>query len=181
MQKLNIVDENDVVIGIDTRENIHKLGLLHRETNVYFVMPQKGVIFQRRSISKETSAGLLAATVGGHVEIGDSYIQTAIKETEEETGLKIKSEDLIFINKTKQRFKDENTGVTNYRFNSGFLYIFKGRLEDLKIELGEGEGFEVFKFEELVNLSDEEKENFSPNALSYATNTLREFIKDMEL
>ncbi len=34
MQFLNIINERDEVIGKDTRESVHKKGLLHREVHV---------------------------------------------------------------------------------------------------------------------------------------------------
>lgn len=80
---LDIVDENDQIIGQATRDKIHRQGLLHREIHVYFITPQQEIIFQHRAKDKETFPDLLDATVGGHVEIGDSYELTAIKETEE--------------------------------------------------------------------------------------------------
>jgi hypothetical protein len=42
-EKLNIVDENDKVIGEDTRNNIHKKGLLHREIHVWVFDSNGGV------------------------------------------------------------------------------------------------------------------------------------------
>ena len=59
MSKLNIIDENGKIIGEDTRKNIHKNGLLHREINVYFYTPQGEIIFQHRSKNKETFPDLL--------------------------------------------------------------------------------------------------------------------------
>ena len=40
-EKLNIVDENDEIIGEEARGKIHKDGLLHRETHVWFLTPNK--------------------------------------------------------------------------------------------------------------------------------------------
>ena len=99
---LNIVSEDDEIIVPGTRERIHKEGLLHQEVHIYFVTPKKEIIFQHRAKDKDTFPDLLDATVGGHVEIGDSYEQTAIKEAEEETGIKINPLDLVFINKIKR-------------------------------------------------------------------------------
>lgn len=90
---LNIVNENDEIIGQETRENIHKQGLLHHEVHVHFITPNKEIIFQHRAKDKDFYPDLLDATVGGHVEIGDTYEKTAIKETREETGLIINEED----------------------------------------------------------------------------------------
>ncbi|HZJ41249.1 MAG TPA: hypothetical protein VFD16_03225, partial [Candidatus Saccharimonadales bacterium] len=70
---LNIVDANDNIIGERERAEIHRLGLLHREIHVYFLTPDKKFIFQHRAKDKDSYPDLLDATVGGHVEIGDTY------------------------------------------------------------------------------------------------------------
>lgn len=114
---LNIVDEEDKVIGQAPREEIHKNGLLHREIHVYFITPNQELIFQHRAKDKETFPDLLDATVGGHVEIGHSYEETAIKEAEEETGVKINLSDLIPINKIRKSGVDKITGKINNVFN----------------------------------------------------------------
>ena len=115
---LNIVSEDDEIIVPGTRERIHKEGLLHQEVHIYFVTPKKEIIFQHRAKDKDTFPDLLDATVGGHVEIGQSYEETAIKESEEETGVKIDKNDLIFINKFKKHSKDDVTAKINYAFLS---------------------------------------------------------------
>lgn len=173
---LNIVDENDEVIGEETRDNIHKNSLLHREIHVYFITPNKEIIFQHRAKDKDTYPDLLDATVGGHVKIGDSYEQTAIKETEEETGLKINSRDLIFINKIKKYSKDKATNKINNVFNTRYAYIYKGDVKNLKIEAGKALGFEVWTLDKLLNLSESEKAKFIPYILYFATTELPNII-----
>ena len=181
MQKLNIVDENDNIIGEDSRENIHKYGLLHRETHVFFVSSKKEIIFQHRAKNKDTFPDKLDATVGGHVEIGDSYEKTAIKEAKEETGVKINPADLIFINKIKKYSKDEATGKINNNFNSRYLYVYRGNIADLKVEGKEALGFESFSLEKLVNLSITEKTRFIPFVLNFSVGELIKFIKNINL
>jgi isopentenyldiphosphate isomerase len=177
MQKiLNIVDESDEIIGEDTRENIHKNGLLHREIHVYFITKNKEIIFQHRAKDKDSYPDLLDATVGGHVEIGDSYEQTAIKETEEETGVKLKFSDLILINKVKKYSKDKATNKINNVFNTRYVYIYKGDVKDLKIETGKALGFEVLSLDKLLNLTNEEKTRFIPYILYFVTTELPNFI-----
>ncbi|EKD96007.1 MAG: Dimethyladenosine transferase, partial [uncultured bacterium] len=101
MNILDIVDENENIIGEDSRENIHKKGLLHREIHVWFYTPKDEIIFQLRGKDKVTRPDLLDATVGGHVELGDSYEDTAIKEVYEETGVKLTSTDRYPLKCTK--------------------------------------------------------------------------------
>src|SRR3989344_8976137 len=131
---LNIVNENDEIVGVAAREEIHKSGLPHREVHVWFYTPNGEVIFQHRAKDKDTFPDLLDATVGGHVEIGDSYEQAAVKETKEETGIEIKVSDLILINKIKKYSEDKSADKINNVFNSRYAYIYRGDVKDLKIE-----------------------------------------------
>lgn len=180
-ESLNIVNEEDEVIGIESREKIHQEGLLHREIHVYFITPKKELIFQCRAKNKDTFPGLLDATVGGHVEIGDSYEKTAVKETREETGIEINPEDLILIKKNKGYGKDLATGKINYAFQNRYLYVFKGQAEDLKVEEGKALGFEFWPLEKLLLLDEGERKKFIPGILNFAVNELAEFIKNFKL
>ncbi len=178
---LNIVNDNDEIIGRETRENIHKFGLLHREIHVYFITPNKEIIFQHRAKDKDTFPDLLDATVGGHVEIGDSYEKTAIKEAGEETGVKIDASDLVFVNKIKKQAKDEVTGKINHAFQSRFVFVYKGNVSDLKKEKGAALGFETLPMEKMLNLSADDKARFIPYILEFSTTELMEFIKGLRI
>ncbi len=154
-QILNVVNDQDEIIGTDSRENIHQKGLLHREISVWFFTPKGEIIFQHRSKNKDTYPDVLDVTVGGHVEIGDSYEETALKEALEETGLKLKKEDLIYIDKIRKESHDKGTGMINNAIKSVFAYKFLGNISDLKTEEGESLGFEVYKIDDLLNNTDE--------------------------
>ena len=64
-EKLNIIDENDNIVGEDSRENIHKKGLLHREIWVWIYNDKLEILFQRRAPDKDTFPNKLDASVGG--------------------------------------------------------------------------------------------------------------------
>jgi len=70
-QILEIVNENDEVIGLENRTKIHTEGLLHREIHVWFITPNGEIVFQHRAKDKDTYPDKLDATVGGHVEPND--------------------------------------------------------------------------------------------------------------
>jgi len=178
---LNIVNDKDEIIGEETRENIHINGLLHREVHVYFITPHKEIIFQHRAKDKDMFPDLLDATVGGHVEIGLSYKENAIKEAREETGVVIHNSDLIFINKIKKSFKDETTGKVNSVFNSRYLFIYRGDVNNLKIEAGKALGFEVWSIDKLLNISDGDRKKFIPYILEFVATELIESIKNLKL
>jgi len=175
--KLNIVDENDNVIGEEERKVIHEKGLLHREVRVWFVTPNNEIIFQHRSKSKDTLPNLLDISVAGHVEIGDSYEEAAVREVEEETGVKIKESDLKLIGKIRRDSEDKTTETNNSIFEKMFIFIYKGDVNDLKIEEGEAIGFKVFTIEKLLNMSETDQAKFIPYIYNFATTKLVEFLK----
>lgn len=171
----NIVDENDNIIGQESRERIHREGLLHQEIHVYFVTPNQEIIFQRRAKDKDTYPNMLDATTSGHVEIGDSYIDTVVKEVREETGLELNKNDFIFSKKVLDNNKKDNrTGKINSAFSENYIYNFSGKLSDLKIEEGKAIGFELWSFEKIKNLSEEEKSSFISYILSFVINNIIE-------
>jgi len=178
---LNIVNDKDEIIGEETRENIHARGLWHREVHVYFVTPNKEIIFQHRAKDKDMFPDLLDATVGGHVEIGLSYEETAVKETGEETGIKIRISDLIPVDKIKKSFKDEATGKINSVFNSRYLFVYRGNIDDLKVEEGKALGFEVWPIDKMSDISDSDRKKFIPYILKFVSVELREHIKKLKL
>ena len=160
MQELNIIDENDNIIGKDTRENIHKNGLLHREIHVWIYNKNGEILFQRRAKTKDTYPDLLDASVGGHVEIGDDYLTTSIKELEEETGIKAEAKDLIYITKMRRKGYDKVTGMTNNTIKRVYVYEFNGNPKDLKLEEGMATSLEFWKIDNILHLTDEERKDF---------------------
>jgi len=168
---LNIVDENDEIIGQETRANIHERGLRHREVYVYFITPQHEMIVQRRAKNKDVFPGLLDAAVGGHVEIGQSYEETALREIEEETGIKISQADLMIIEKIKNHLLDEVTGKINRAFQTEYLYLYKGKIADLQVEAGEASGFEIYPLSRLKNLDEKERAKFTPHTINLIERT----------
>ena len=178
---LNIVDNNDIIIGARDRKEIHQEGLLHREIHVYFITPAQEIIFQHRAKDKDTYPDLLDATVGGHVEIGDSYDKTAAKETKEETGVNLDPAKLVFISKTKNRFEDKVTGKINNAIRQSYLHIFKGDVKDLKIEVGKSLGFEVWPLEKLLTISEADSKKFIPYILEFSKTELIKFINKVTI
>lgn len=181
LEILNIVNDDDVVVGERTREEIHRLGLLHRETHVYFITPNREIIFQHRAKDKDTFPDLLDATVGGHVEIGHSYEETAVKESEEETGLKINPRDLMLINKIKKSSLDQATAKVNNVFNVRYLYVYRGDINDLRVEEGKALGFELWPLDQLSGLTEADKKRFIPYILDFSSNELRKFVADKNI
>ena len=162
-EMLEVVDENDNVIGIASRKEIHARGLLHREIHVLFVTPAGDIIFQKRSMSKDTNPGCLTVTVGGHVSIGDSYELTALREAAEETGLKLDKTSLIPIEKTFVRTFNRDTNIKHLSYRMVYGHIFEGSMDELRVEKGESDGYVSIPIQKMLSLNEDEKLQFTPS------------------
>jgi hypothetical protein len=138
---LEIVDDNDAVIGVRSRDEIHALGLRHREVHLWLVTPGNDIIFQRRSPFKDTFPNLMDATVGGHVEVGQTYEQAAIVEAQEEAGLLITPSQLKPLVMLANDAVDERLNKRNLTFRQTYWMPYPGSLDDLRVEPGEAVGF----------------------------------------
>ena len=161
-EQLEVINENDQVIGLETREKIHKDGLLHREIHIWFLTPKAEIVFQHRAKDKDTYPDKLDATVGGHVEPKMSYEETAVKECKEETGIDIDLKNLVFLRKMRKKSFDEATGLTNNTIRSQYAYLYDGSINDLQVEDGKAQGFEAWKIDDLSHLSEMDKNKFIP-------------------
>ncbi len=83
----DVVDEQDHVIGQMARSEVHRLGLMHRAVHI-LVFNRRGEIFlQKRSMLKDRQPGLWDSSSSGHVDAGEDYDQSALRELREELGL----------------------------------------------------------------------------------------------
>lgn len=81
-EKVDIVNSDDCVIGVTTRELAHRERLLHRLAAVFVFDDQDRLVVQVRK-----DGGLLDHSVGGHVGSGESYTRAATREAQEELGV----------------------------------------------------------------------------------------------
>jgi isopentenyldiphosphate isomerase len=138
---LDVVDENDVVMGREVRSVIHREGLLHREVHVWFVDDSGKLIFQKREPDDDVPLSLLDATAGGHVSSGQTYVEAALTEIEEETGLRLSAEQIVPLCKIRSGKPDASRKDINIAYRMVFLYRFTEQLDKLRVEKGKGLGF----------------------------------------
>ncbi len=91
IEYLSVVDENDQVINTLARPKIHALGLIHRAVHILVFNDQNQLFLQKRSMKKDLNKGLWDTSAAGHVNVGEDYTASAIRETAEELGIHIES------------------------------------------------------------------------------------------
>jgi isopentenyldiphosphate isomerase len=81
------------------RGEVHRDGLWHRSLHIWVYLvanDRTGVLFQRRSKTKDTWPAALDVTVGGHVRAGETISDT-VREAAEEIGVALRPADLTKI------------------------------------------------------------------------------------
>src|SRR3989344_1914712 len=160
---VDIVNEDDEIIDAKTRTEAHRTGLLHREIHVWMRDKGRNIIFQRRGLDRQ-SAGLLDATVGGHVNKGEDYLSAAIRETKEETGISINASDLVLLKKLRGSEIAKNPfGSKNNFIRAVYFYKQPVHSEDIKKEAGiPGGGFQKFAIDFFLNPKEEHISSLLP-------------------
>jgi isopentenyl-diphosphate delta-isomerase len=156
---LDIVNEQDEVIGQAERDEVHRVGLLCRLIYVLFYTSDGDVILQKRSDTKKNDAGKLTTTVSGHVASGQSYLEAAVRETLEESGVEVKESDLTNLGVMRADYV-QGVYVSN-AMRGLFAYRYSGTISDLAVEDGDGAGFVRLSVGELERLLDTEPEKFA--------------------
>jgi len=86
-ETFDIVDDEDRIIGQTSRYEVHKQGLRHRAVHI-FVLNESGELFlQKRSRWKDVCPLKWDSSAAGHVNAGQDYEPTALRELEEELGI----------------------------------------------------------------------------------------------
>ena len=92
---LDVCDEDGANTGnIEPRSKVHDLGLWHRVVCVWILKTSTGrLLLQRRSNKVSSHCGKWICSASGHVAHGESLKRAAVREIEEELGLKIDEEE----------------------------------------------------------------------------------------
>lgn len=160
-EQLNIVDEDDNIIGQEARKVIHEKSMLHREIHVWVYNNEGELLLQRRAPDKDVAPNQLDASAGGHVSVGESYDAAAIKELYEEVGIRATKDELTFIKKNILKGSPYKGGGVNHAMRVVFAYHFKEGIDSIRMEQGTAISLEWWSMETLKQLTDEEKKEFT--------------------
>ncbi|WP_411828150.1 16S rRNA (adenine(1518)-N(6)/adenine(1519)-N(6))-dimethyltransferase RsmA [Luteolibacter sp. AS25] len=84
----DVVDESDIPLRTETRAVVHSENLIHRAVHIFVFNKNGDLYLQKRSHLKDKNAGVWDSSVSGHLDAGESYLEAAIRELDEETGIK---------------------------------------------------------------------------------------------
>jgi len=131
-EMLEIINEAGNVLGLGERSRIHSdPSLLHRVVHVLVFNPEGQLLLQKRSMNKEVAPGKWDTSVGGHVNPGEALRNAALREMEEELGIKGQEIDFLYTYVFKNHRESEL--VTT------FSCIYEGVLQFNREEIDEVE------------------------------------------
>lgn len=123
MEYIDIYDENNNSIGIKKEKNqAHKDGNFHRTAHVWIINNKNELLLQKRSATKKTHPNCWDISGAGHIKAGETVIEGAIRELNEELGIKANEDELKFIAIVKNTKNPQNQEF-------GYVYLLKSNNE----------------------------------------------------
>lgn len=137
MELLDIVDQGGMPTGnVKERSKVHRDGDLHRTSHVWIVRDNdKGgidVLLQKRSRNKDSYPGCYDISSAGHIPAGSDFVESAVRELNEELGIKVSENDLEERGMRMIHYDDIFHGQ---RFiDNQITKVFRIKMNDLNIE-----------------------------------------------
>lgn len=132
-----LCDEDGNFTGeLKGRTAVHRDGDLHGGSHIWIIEKHAGVtrvLLQKRSDDKDSFPGCYDCSCAGHVDAGENFLSTAIRELKEELSIDAREEELEFL------FKQRVGGEYNFygeRFANNevnFVYLLKKHVDIEKL------------------------------------------------
>lgn len=144
---LDIVDEQGNLTGEkELRSIVHEKGLWHRTVHIYFYRNNNSIIEllpHLRSKEKSSHPNCWDTRFGGHVLSGQTPDEGAVREIQEEVGIKIEVGDML------RGMDSSYFGGSNKELTSVYYYNFTDSLNNLSFDDGEVQKVQWMSFREI--------------------------------
>lgn len=162
MEYLDIRDKDGNLTGeVKERSLVHEDGDIHGTSHVWIVRKNdKGscdLLLQKRSENKDAFPGCYDISSAGHLPAGQDYLESALRELEEELGIKADPEQLHFIGMHEGTCEEVFYGklFKNYEISRVYLYQEPVNIEELTLQEEEVEEVRWLDFETCCKKTEE--------------------------
>lgn len=154
MEYVDIIDENNNLTGrTTTRSNLSKFNYWHRIIVAWVVNEKNEVLFQKRAAVKRYNPNIWSIT-GGQILKGETPLEGAIRELNEELGIEINKEKMQLIDITTTFGKVEEENVNRYIYE--YLYRTDVKIEDFVLQEEEVSEVKYLTVDEIKKLREED-------------------------
>lgn len=140
MEYFDICDEKGLPTGQTIeRSEAHRLGIRHRTAHVWILQKTEDgwqVLLQKRSRNKDSFPGCLDTSSAGHIPAGYEPVESALRELEEELGIRAEAEELTFIGQFRIAYEKEFHGslFRDNEISNVFVYSKPLDIRDIRIQ-----------------------------------------------
>lgn len=111
------------------RELVHRDGDLHGGSHIWIIRyPKEGeveLLLQKRSENKDAFPGSYDISSAGHLGLGETFEEAAVRELEEELGIRVKEEELTFVCQRFSQFQGEFHGKPFHNREINRVYLLE--------------------------------------------------------
>ena len=151
MEYFDIVDERGIPTGRTvSRQEAHRLGIPHRTAHVWILREREGrreILLQKRSEEKDSFPGLYDTSSAGHIPAGSEPLPSALRELEEELGLRAEASQLKYIGQFRIRYDKVFHGKAFKDNEIAWVYLYREPVDLSALRLQESEVSEVRWFD----------------------------------
>ena len=133
-----------------SKSEIHRKGLFHSTVHVWIFTEEGNILIQKRSKKKELNPGVWDVSVAGHIKFNENIKKAAKRETLEETGININTEDLLKIG-VYRSINIHPTAIDKEFFHTYILKIDKNSI-NLDYKNNEVDDLKFISIEEMESL-----------------------------
>lgn len=138
MEYFDILDDKGALTGkVKARHEVHRDGDWHRAANLWLINGRGEILLQRRSLMKESFAGLWDLSCAGHVQAGSNSRETIMREAEEELGVRILAEELVLLTTIQERFVLNEGKYHDNEFRDIYLVRKDLEISDCRLQVEE--------------------------------------------
>ncbi len=119
------------------RSVVHARGLWHKSAQLWIVDSRGRLLLQRRDERKQTDPGKWDISVAGHVSAGQTVLEAALRETQEELGLSLNGDELELIFIAPREYLDNAHQFFDRELHHNFLCRKDVELSSLTLQPGE--------------------------------------------
>lgn len=155
---VDIVNENNEVIGKAKRGEAHKKGLIHRALSVLALNAANQILLQQRSPGRSIHPLSWDLSTSEHVLAGETYEEAGERSAREELGIEVKVKKVSGESLQKRKYKLKDRIVYEYEIVCMLITFHEGPFKLDPKEVYRVKFFSVEEIEEMIK----NKTKFTP-------------------
>ena len=165
------------------KSEAHKNGWYHNTIHLWLYTSKGEILLQQRSRKKAIHPLLWDVSAAGHIDAGETFIEAALRETKEEIGLQLNTEDLTKIGVKLHESSYDDGAIRDNEFHQIYIAELKLDLEHLIPQENEVEALKLVTFNTFESLLEHSETNhhFIPSNKDYYRFVLKAIKNQLKL